>query len=149
MCHNGNTLTVDGNAIQAHLKHGDKLGSCTSVITFARISNASTGSSEDISVSNVKTGISISEYNLSNYPNPFKTSTTINYDVPVNSKVSLKIYNALGQVIATLFEGDKKAGSYTISFNASKLIQGLYYCKLTILSEKTQFIKSIKLLVGK
>ncbi|MEO5782572.1 MAG: T9SS type A sorting domain-containing protein, partial [Ginsengibacter sp.] len=77
------------------------------------------------------------------------TSTTIKYNVPLNSKVSLKVYNALGQAIATLFEGDRKAGTYTVSFKASKLTQGLYFCKLTALSAKQQIVQSIKLSVGK
>ncbi len=145
VCHNGNTLSVSASAIQAHLNHGDRLGSCTSIITSARILNSQTVSAKSISGSPVESG----SYTLSNYPNPFNTSTVISYYVPVDSKVSLKIYNALGQAVTTLFNGDKKAGSYTVTFNASKLINGFYYCKLVALSNKQQFVQSIKLAVGK
>ena len=46
--------------------------------------------------------------------------------------------------IATLFEGAKKAGIYTMNFNASKLTSGFYYCKLVALSNIKQFVRSIK-----
>jgi hypothetical protein len=69
-------------------------------------------------------------FRLSNFPNPFSTSTKIKFDVPVSGNVSLKVYNLKGQEIATLFEGNKTPGSYTIDFNASTLGAGVYYCKL-------------------
>ncbi|HEV8079672.1 MAG TPA: T9SS type A sorting domain-containing protein [Chitinophagaceae bacterium] len=150
ICHNGNALAVDGNSVQAHLKHGDKLGMCTSIITSARTTNNEIASKGNISESPIKEGISIpGNYTLSNSPNPFSISTIIRYELPVDSKVSLKIYNALGQVTATLFEGERKAGSYFVNLNASKLTPGLYYCKLIALSDKKKFIQSIKLSVSK
>ncbi len=92
-----------------------------------------------------------SEYKLSNYPNPFSVSTTVKYDVPVDSRVSLKVFNLAGQEIATLFEGNKKAGSYTVEFRSNSISKGTYLCKLTAVSVTgaKQTIKTQQLSVTK
>ncbi len=66
-----------------------------------------------------------------NYPNPFNPSTTINYQLPVNSFVSLKVYDVLGREAATLVNEYKPAGKYEVEFNASSLPSGVYIYKLT------------------
>jgi hypothetical protein len=65
-----------------------------------------------------------------NYPNPFNPTTKINYSVPKTGYVSLKIYNILGQVVATLFSGEQRAGSYIATFDAAKLASGVYMYRL-------------------
>jgi hypothetical protein len=65
-----------------------------------------------------------------NYPNPFNPSTVINYQLPVNSYVILKVYDILGNEIATLVNEEKPAGNYQIEFNAVNLPSGLYLYKL-------------------
>ncbi|MBZ0200219.1 MAG: S8 family peptidase, partial [Ignavibacteriaceae bacterium] len=71
-----------------------------------------------------------------NYPNPFNPSTTIKYTVPnnVNSQwsiVNLKVYDILGNEIATLVNENKPAGNYEAEFNATNLSSGVYFYKLT------------------
>ena len=61
-----------------------------------------------------------------NYPNPFNPSTIISYGVPEGGEVSVKVYNMLGQVVATLAEGYQAEGRYTVSFDASGLSAGIY-----------------------
>jgi hypothetical protein len=65
-----------------------------------------------------------------NYPNPFNPTTNIEYSVPKSAFVSLKVYNILGQEVATLFQGYQNSGSYKVDFNASKLSSGVYLYKL-------------------
>jgi hypothetical protein len=66
-----------------------------------------------------------------NYPNPFNPSTSIRYRVSIISNVSLKVYDVLGNEVATLVNEEKPAGTYEVSFNASELSSGIYFYKLS------------------
>ncbi len=71
------------------------------------------------------------EYALSqNFPNPFNPATTIRYDLPFDSKVSLKIYDILGNEVKTLVEKEESAGYKEIKFNGSSLASGVYIYRL-------------------
>lgn len=65
-----------------------------------------------------------------NYPNPFNPSTKIAYALPAGTDVSLRVYNALGQEVATLVNGYRAAGSYEADFTAANLASGIYYYTL-------------------
>ena len=65
-----------------------------------------------------------------NYPNPFNPSTKISWQSPVGSWQTLKIYDILGNEVATLVNEYRSAGSYEIDFNASHLASGIYYYQL-------------------
>jgi len=62
-----------------------------------------------------------------NYPNPFNPSTNINYDLPFDSKVSIKIFDMSGREVASVVNEFKTAGFYTVNFNASALSSGVYF----------------------
>ena len=72
-----------------------------------------------------------------NYPNPFNPETIINYQLSVNSKVSLKVYDILGNEVITLVNEEQKAGLYKVNFNTQQttnnqqLASGVYFYKLT------------------
>jgi hypothetical protein len=69
-----------------------------------------------------------SEYYVSqNYPNPFNPSTTIKYSLPVESKVRINLYNALGEVIEELVSKVQSSGNYEITWNAQNYSSGIYY----------------------
>ncbi|MBS1515000.1 MAG: T9SS type A sorting domain-containing protein [Bacteroidetes bacterium] len=65
-----------------------------------------------------------------NYPNPFNPSTTINFDIPKQSFVSLKVFDMTGKEVQNLFEGVKQAGSYQVKFDGVNLNSGVYFYKL-------------------
>jgi hypothetical protein len=65
-----------------------------------------------------------------NYPNPFNPITSIEYSIPLDSHVSLKVYDILGNEVATLVNESKLPGSYQVSFDASGLASGVYFYKL-------------------
>jgi hypothetical protein len=65
-----------------------------------------------------------------NYPNPFNSSTVIRYDLPDQATVTIKIYNILGQVIATLADGIQPAGRHSVIWNADNSPSGVYFCQI-------------------
>ncbi len=65
-----------------------------------------------------------------NYPNPFNPSTLIKFAIPTSGLVSLKIFNILGEEVATLVNEVKPVGIYQVSFNASNLTTGMYIYRL-------------------
>jgi hypothetical protein len=71
------------------------------------------------------------EFNLSqNFPNPFNPTTKINFSLAVDSKVTLKIFNILGQEVLTLLNQNLAASNHEISFNASGLNSGVYFYQI-------------------
>ncbi len=65
-----------------------------------------------------------------NYPNPFNPSTTIRFSLPQNDKITIKLYNVIGQFISTLVNGNMSAGEHQISFNGAGLTSGVYFYTL-------------------
>ncbi len=73
----------------------------------------------------------VKTYNLEqNYPNPFNPATTINYQIPKSSLVTLKVYDILGREVATLVNKEEMSGKYSVSFDASKFSSGVYFYKI-------------------
>ncbi|MGE5437819.1 MAG: YCF48-related protein [Syntrophothermus sp.] len=73
---------------------------------------------------NVPTQFTLSQ----NYPNPFNPSTIIKFSVASEVKVSLRVYDILGNLVTELLNENKPAGEYQVEFNASKLSSGIYFC---------------------
>jgi hypothetical protein len=94
---------------------------------------------------NIQGILPILSFLYQNHPNPFNSSTTIKYDLPNNSDVSLIIYDILGRNVKELVNTKQQAGRYEVQFNASNLASGVYIYQL--IAEK--FISSKKMILLK
>jgi hypothetical protein len=73
-----------------------------------------------------------SSFNLEqNYPNPFNPSTRVSFSLTKAVRVTLNVYNLLGQQVASLLDEVKTPGTYEVTFNAGKLASGIYLYRLT------------------
>jgi len=66
-----------------------------------------------------------------NYPNPFNPSTEINYSLKKDGIVVIKVFDVLGKEVAFLKNKYKKAGNYSVNFNAANLASGIYFYRIT------------------
>jgi hypothetical protein len=144
-------------SLQYRLKQIDTDGTFTYYNTIAEVNTGITSAE----LKKLPTEFSLSQ----NYPNPFNPSTTISYSIPVvdvpslpgglsryagqtgvveGPHVSIKVYDILGNEVATLVDGHKAPGNYNISFDGNYLSSGLYIYKLV--TSKQTFTKKMLLL---
>ena len=83
-----------------------------------------------------------------NYPNPFNPNTTIRYSIPVQSQVSIKVYNSIGENITQLVNLNQSAGSYQVNWDAENLSSGIYlYSIEAIPNDGLALFKSVKKMI--
>jgi hypothetical protein len=82
---------------------------------------------------------------MQNVPNPFNPATSISYSIPKDNFVTLKVYNMLGQEVASLVNEFKKAGEHTFEFYGGNLSSGVYFYKLTA----GDFVSTKKMILNK
>jgi hypothetical protein len=82
-----------------------------------------------------------------NYPNPFNPSTTIRFGLPINAKVSIKLYNALGQEVKNILNAELEAGIHETVLNASNLSSGVYFYTLKVQGANGSNFKSTKRMI--
>ena len=85
-----------------------------------------------------------------NYPNPFNPTTSINFDLPNNTNVTIAVYDINGRLVANLFKGVKSAGYHTISWDSrnqlgGKVSAGVYFYQL----QSKEFVKTRKMILLK
>ena len=135
VCHNGKALCIAQSAVQAHLNHGDVLGQCPSA------PGANAVITEEV--------VRIADFKLNNAPNPLNSSTIIRYELPVDSRVNITLYDPMGKVVAVLVDASRNAGVYNYQLDASKLASGVYYYKMTAVSGDQKFVQAQKMMIIK
>ncbi len=126
---NDNVYLVDKKLIKFYnLKENNKLtiGSTRKLNDFSvLIGNAKF-------IETVKANLLPVEYALlQNYPNPFNPSTVITYDVPENSRVTLKVFDVLGKEVQQLVNQEQSAGRYEVEFGSKSMSTGVYFYTLS------------------
>uniref|UniRef100_A0A832DDW7 T9SS type A sorting domain-containing protein n=1 Tax=Ignavibacterium album TaxID=591197 RepID=A0A832DDW7_9BACT len=88
------------------------------------------------------------EFSLAqNYPNPFNPTTAIDFNLAVDSKVTLKVFDVLGQEIITLVNGNLSAGSHKVSFDASSLNSGVYLYRIDATGADGKTFSAVKKMI--
>jgi PKD repeat protein len=99
-----------------------------------------------VRIEDVKLSVPSLEFNQyylgHNHPNPFTKNTEINYTIPENGKVTLKVFNLLGEEISVLVDENKDAGSYSVVFDGSGLTPGVYVYRIEASGENSSFSES-------
>jgi hypothetical protein len=80
-----------------------------------------------------------------NYPNPFNPSTTLSFVIGHSSFVSIKVFNMLGNEVATLVDEEKSEGVYAVKFDGTGFSSGIYFVRL----QSGSFIQTIKMMLMK
>ena len=86
------------------------------------------------------------EFSLNSaYPNPFNPTTTLNFALPIESEVSLSIYNLQGRLVSTLLSSNMDAGYHSVVWNANREASGMYFVKMVA----GEYIQTQKLMLVK
>lgn len=93
--------------------------------------------------------VEIDGLSFRNYPNPFNSTTTLQYTIPFNGKVTINVYNSLGQLVNSLVDANQELGQYSISNYGDDLQPGVYIANLRLFSPYSSITKSIRLQVLK
>jgi hypothetical protein len=84
-----------------------------------------------------------------NYPNPSNPKSKINFEIPVNGKVTIKVYDITGREVITLLDETRKADYYTIEFDGTNLASGAYFYRIISEGEGKSFTKTLKMILVK
>ncbi len=146
-CINGGT-SLPAEVLPEHLPQMHYIRHC---LAESRPSDATLdiGAYEYSEVTQIEPSYPTDNHLLSCYPNPFKTNTTISYDLPNPTQVTFAMYDSQGKQVSQMRMGSVPAGPHTLSWNARNdadetLSAGLYFCKM----ETVEFTRVIKLIVA-
>lgn len=128
ICHKGKSLCIASSAVRSHLAHGDNVGSCNTLTP-----GKSNGHKGDASVLDEEQA---GRFTISNAPNPFHRATRLQYEIPGDGHVQIKVYNVLGREVATLVNSRQLRGIYTVSFTGETIPAGMYFYHLSYTSDE-------------
>ena len=119
VCHNGKDQCISGSAVQAHLGHGDRIGSCnnysTTIITIIDV---------------IRDIINGSACRLEVSPNPMDDHARVSITLAKAGRYSLQIFDVRGVLVRVLTTGERPKGEFYFELNAADLVKGLYFLKL-------------------
>ncbi|HET7897434.1 MAG TPA: T9SS type A sorting domain-containing protein, partial [Flavisolibacter sp.] len=133
ICHKpgklNHTLTIGADGVADHLAHGDQLGACPMASTTLQ----KPGSVEEMMIP--------AQFSLQSRPNPFNSLTRIQYTVPVEANVIIKVFDMLGREVGVLYNGNQPAGTHFVDYNATKLSKGMYYARMLATVNGKQYVQ--------
>lgn len=137
ICHKGKkTLCISKSDTAGHLSHGDQLGACavTTSTANARIDQPSAGNN-----------VMPAGFRVTVAPNPTAAATKIFYELPIDGRVSIKVFDMLGREVTTLVDAGKQAGFHSTDFKVAALQNGIYYYRITVKTAKKVWWKTGKI----
>lgn len=149
------TTTVDTilqvGPFAANLRHYWRVSASNDSGTSAYSTTAAFVTGDQVLAVEQSAGISTAYVLSQNYPNPFNPSTTVRFDVPKEAHVTIRIYDILGRVLATLVDGNRDPGRYSVRWDPSDLGVGVYFYRMEARSHdgSGDFISVKKLLYMK
>lgn len=84
-----------------------------------------------------------------NYPNPSNPKSKIDYEIPISGRVTIKLFNLLGQEVVNIVNQTREAGYYTAEFDGSNLASGVYIYRITAEGSGEKFSKTLKMVLVK
>ncbi|HMN47833.1 MAG TPA: T9SS type A sorting domain-containing protein [Ignavibacteriaceae bacterium] len=150
--HNGWNTSFISKPNYIFVAKGDRFGEVVGVLGYThayyklapRKDDDITGYVSNVDANKDKNGIPDKFVVEQNYPNPFNPSTIIAYSIPQEGFVSVKIYNLLGQEVATLVNDVQSPGNYKVNFDASRLSSGVYF--YSVKSDNFSIVKKMMLM---
>jgi len=127
---NNNDVSSISNAIDIFTSYGGVSFYHRKVINFLGDPSLKLKYDATVNVSETEDEIPNNFVLYSNYPNPYNNSTKISYEIPVQSNVSIILYDALGREVATLVNEVKPSGKHQFSFVENNLVSGVYFYTL-------------------
>jgi hypothetical protein len=147
--YNLNTDGLNGKTVKVKVTISTNIDSINSALTEHYADGNTVGKATVKSITLQKPGV-ITEYALGqNYPNPFNPTTVINYQLPKDGLVTIKIYDVLGNEIRTLVNDNRSIGKYSVNFDGSKIASGVYFYQLRVSGGASNFVTTKKMLLIK
>ena len=140
-------IVARGYKLAATVKYYPKLSEGEHKIEFDFVDK--TGNIGDTIKNNFQVNYDLKLLSLANYPDPFNPSTTINFDLPVDSKVNLLIYDITGRLVSELLNSEFKAGYNSVKFNASNFSSGVYFYSINASSGTNNFVQTKRMILVK
>ncbi len=146
------SLQINDVLLTLKVKAKDELNSSADLISFGDNSEFADESANVVAFSTLKVNSIVTDanaYGINIYPNPFKNSAEIDYNLIESGSVKLVIYNAVGQRMEVLVDEYKTEGNYKYNLNTSDFPSGVYSCEIIINGKSSNFVKTIKLVKTK